>query len=148
LYGEHVPKTAANFETLCRCDKGAPLCYRGSPFHRIIPGFMVQGGDTTRGDGTGGMSIYGGRFDDEKFGVAHDSPGLLSMANSGPDSNGSQFFILTAAARHLDGKHVVFGEVVEGMDIVRSLESHGSRSGRPSSPASIEDCGVIDPFVE
>eukprot|EP00440_Ansanella_granifera_P058193 gb/GFBE01063076.1/.p1 GENE.gb/GFBE01063076.1/~~gb/GFBE01063076.1/.p1 ORF type:complete len:183 (+),score=35.39 gb/GFBE01063076.1/:1-549(+) len=147
LYGEHVPKTAANFEALCKCDKGPPLCYKGAPFHRIIPGFMVQGGDTTRGDGTGGMSIYGGRFEDEQFGVPHNKPGLLSMANAGPDTNGSQFFITTAQTDWLNGKHVVFGEVMEGMEIVRALESHGTRSGRPTSPANIQDCGVL-PIIE
>eukprot|EP00931_Biecheleriopsis_adriatica_P124117 TRINITY_DN99215_c0_g1_i1.p2 TRINITY_DN99215_c0_g1~~TRINITY_DN99215_c0_g1_i1.p2 ORF type:complete len:183 (-),score=38.78 TRINITY_DN99215_c0_g1_i1:103-651(-) len=147
LYGEHVPKTAANFEALCKCEKGPPLCYKGSPFHRIIPGFMVQGGDTTRGDGTGGVSIYGGRFEDEQFGVPHSKPGLLSMANAGPNTNGSQFFITTAAASHLDGRHVVFGEVLEGMEVVRMLESNGTRSGRPTESATIKDCGVV-PIIE
>ncbi|CAJ1340536.1 unnamed protein product [Effrenium voratum] len=147
LYGEHVPKTVANFETMCKCDKGPPLCYKGSPFHRIIPGFMVQGGDTTRGDGTGGVSIYGGRFEDEQFGVSHSKAGLLSMANAGPNTNGSQFFITTAAAHHLDGKHVVFGEVVEGHQVVKALESYGSRSGRPSAEAKVIACGVL-PDIE
>eukprot|EP00930_Biecheleria_cincta_P016540 TRINITY_DN13414_c0_g1_i2.p1 TRINITY_DN13414_c0_g1~~TRINITY_DN13414_c0_g1_i2.p1 ORF type:complete len:201 (+),score=26.48 TRINITY_DN13414_c0_g1_i2:57-605(+) len=143
LYGEHVPKTVANFETLCKCNKGPPLCYKGTPFHRIIPGFMIQGGDTTRGDGTGGVSIYGGRFEDEKFGVAHDRPGLLSMANAGPNTNGSQFFITTVPTPHLDGRHVVFGEVVDGMQVVQTLESQGTRSGRPQAAASIEACGLV-----
>jgi len=143
LYGEHVPRTAGNFEALCKCDKGPPYCYKNTPFHRIIPRFMIQGGDTTRGNGTGGVSIYGDRFEDEKFGVPHDRAGLLSMANAGPNTNGSQFFITTAAASHLDGMHVVFGEVVEGMDLVYELEHVGTRSGRTTSPASIADCGVL-----
>ncbi|CAE7467716.1 cypB [Symbiodinium natans] len=147
LYGEHVPKTVANFEALCRCDKGAPLCYRGSPFHRIIPGFMVQGGDTTNGNGTGGVSIYGGRFEDEQFGVSHNKAGLLSMANAGPNTNGSQFFITTAPAYHLDGKHVIFGEVLEGEQVVKALESHGTGSGRPTQKAIIANCGVV-PDIE
>mmetsp|Transcript_49354 Transcript_49354/g.107491 ORF Transcript_49354/g.107491 Transcript_49354/m.107491 type:complete len:179 (-) Transcript_49354:44-580(-) len=147
LYGEHVPKTVANFEALCKCDKGPPYCYKGSPFHRIIPGFMVQGGDTTHGNGTGGKSIYGERFADEQFGVPHSRGGLLSMANAGPDTNGSQFFITTAAAHHLDGKHVVFGEVLEGDQVVKALDSHGTRSGRPTAEAKIMDCGVL-PDIE
>merc|ERR1712087_808604 len=119
----------------------AALSYVDSPFHRIIPGFMLQGGDTTNGDGTGGESIYGGKFKDEDFGLKHTSIGQLSMANSGPNSNGSQFFITVAPTPWLDGKHVIFGEVTDGFDTLGKVEAIGSRSGAPAKRVVIEDCG-------
>ena len=143
-----VPRTAANFFSLCIGDKGMgksgkPLHYKGSFFHRVIPRFMLQGGDFTTGDGRGGESIYGNKFEDEKFTLKHDQPGLLSMANAGPNTNGSQFFVTTVPTPHLDGKHVVFGKVVKGMDIVSAIEEVGSSpSGKCSQPVRIVDCGV------
>mmetsp|Transcript_2019 Transcript_2019/g.12917 ORF Transcript_2019/g.12917 Transcript_2019/m.12917 type:complete len:304 (+) Transcript_2019:2655-3566(+) len=143
LYGNAVPKTAENFRALCAGDVDPDLCYRKSAFHRIIPGFMCQGGDFTNGDGTGGRSIYGERFPDESFSILHDRPYLMSMANAGPDSNGSQFFITTVPCPHLDGKHVVFGELLSGQEVVQAMEQQGTTSGQPQASVVITDCGVM-----
>jgi peptidylprolyl isomerase len=145
LFADTVPKTAENFRALCTGEKGTgksgkPLSYAGSPFHRIIPGFMIQGGDFTRGNGTGGESIYGEKFADENFERKHTSPGLLSMANAGPNTNGSQFFITVAETPWLDGKHVVFGQVVDGMDVVKTMEEQGSRSGQTRTDVVLAAC--------
>mgnify|MGYP001103465564 CR=1 FL=1 len=148
LFGDTVPKTVENFAALCTGEKGVgnsgkPLHFKGSAFHRIIPGFMAQGGDFTLGDGRGGESIYGEKFADENFKLKHTKPNLLSMANAGPNTNGSQFFLTFAATAWLDGRHVVFGEVIEGEDVLKKLEGIGSQSGKTSKKAVIADSGLL-----
>jgi len=148
LFGDTVPKTAGNFLHLCKCDKGTgksgkPLCYKNSPFHRIIPNFMIQGGDFTNQNGSGGESIYGRSFEDENFKIKHEGQGYVSMANAGPGTNGSQFFITTIKTQWLDGHHVVFGKVIKGMNVVKAIEAVGSGSGQPSKKVIISNCGEI-----
>nr|KJB25951.1 hypothetical protein B456_004G217800 [Gossypium raimondii] len=147
LFADVVPKTAENFRALCTGEKGIgkctgkPLHYKGTFFHRIIKGFMAQGGDFSKGNGTGGESIYGGKFADENFKLTHDGPGVLSMANSGPNTNGSQFFITFKRQPHLDGKHVVFGKVIKGIEVLKKIELLGTGDGKPAQPIKISDCG-------
>ena len=149
LYSDIVPRTAENFRALCTGEKGRgqsgkPLHYKGSIFHRIIPDFMCQGGDFTLGNGRGGESIYGGKFADEAFSEKHVGPGILSMANSGPNTNGSQFFLTLVSTPWLDGKHVVFGRVVRGLEILKEMERVGSSpTGATSKEVKIADCGQL-----
>ncbi len=141
LFKNLNPKTAANFLSLCKGDKN--LTYKKNRFHRVIDGFMAQGGDITNGNGTGGMSIYGRNFPDENMSVKHLRRGMLSMANAGPNTNGSQFFITFIKCEWLDGKHTVFGEMIKGEDVLKQIEKCGSQNGSTKSTITIEDCGEL-----
>ncbi|ORY40254.1 peptidyl-prolyl cis-trans isomerase D [Rhizoclosmatium globosum] len=149
LYDDIAPRTTKNFQVLCQgntvSEDGIKLTYKGCSFHRVIKNFMLQGGDFTNHNGTGGVSIYGEKFEDETFEVKHEKAGLLSMANAGPNTNGSQFFITTVATPHLDGKHVVFGRVIKGMGVVRRIENTETNDNdKPYQPVIIADCGDYD----
>ncbi|KAL7713183.1 Peptidyl-prolyl cis-trans isomerase [Entamoeba marina] len=144
LFNDITPKTAENFRCLCTGEKGNGLSYKGCGFHRVIPDFMLQGGDFTRHNGTGGKSIYGEKFADENFTVKHTTPGLLSMANAGPNTNGSQFFITTVPCPWLNGKHCVFGKVIEGMEVVKAVEKNPTGAqDKPKKAVKIADCGQL-----
>lgn len=143
LFDSVVPKTAANFRALCTGDNKNKYTYKGSKFHRVITQFMAQGGDFNKGNGTGGISIYGNKFEDENFQIKHTTPGLLSMANAGPNTNGSQFFITFVPCPWLDNKHVVFGKVVKGLEVLKELEMNGSSNGATKKDIIIQDCGVV-----
>lgn len=153
LYGTAAPRTVENFRALCTGEKGIgkknkPLHYKGSIFHRIIPKFMIQGGDFTDGNGRGGESIYGEKFEDEGFMIKHRKPFLLSMANAGPNTNGSQFFITTVKTPWLNGRHVVFGEVLEGQELVEKMEEQGtSGEGTPKTKITVVDSGHLETII-